>query len=107
MPIYAYRCRSCNHEKEILQKVADVRLTRCPTCGKDTFFKQITAAGFQLKGTGWYVTDFRDSGASKSAQKKKEAESSEAKTSTYGDAGGKVASADKTAASPAPAAKSS
>ncbi|TFW30445.1 FmdB family zinc ribbon protein [Duganella callida] len=59
MPIYAYRCESCGFAKDVLQKMSDPQLTVCPSCGKETFKKQLTAAGFQLKGTGWYVTDFR------------------------------------------------
>jgi putative FmdB family regulatory protein len=59
MPIYAYRCESCGHAKDVLQKMSDAQLTVCPACGADTFRKQVTAAGFQLKGSGWYVTDFR------------------------------------------------
>lgn len=59
MPIYAYRCEACGFAKDALQKVSDAPLTDCPSCGKSTFKKQLTAAGFQLKGTGWYVTDFR------------------------------------------------
>jgi putative FmdB family regulatory protein len=59
MPIYAYRCEACGFAKDVLQKMSDPVLTDCPTCGKATFKKQLTAAGFQLKGTGWYVTDFR------------------------------------------------
>lgn len=60
MPIYAYRCESCGFAKDVLQKVSDAPLTDCPECAKSTFKKQLTAAGFQLKGTGWYVTDFRN-----------------------------------------------
>ena len=74
MPIYAYRCDECGFAKDVLQKIADPVLTVCPSCGKSSFKKQVTAAGFQLKGTGWYVTDFRggstpasDGGASTSA----------------------------------------
>ncbi len=59
MPIYAYRCESCGHSKDVLQKISDPLLTVCPACGADSFKKQVTAAGFQLKGSGWYVTDFR------------------------------------------------
>jgi putative FmdB family regulatory protein len=59
MPIYAYRCESCGFGKDVLQKMSDTPLTDCPECGKATFRKQVTAAGFQLKGSGWYVTDFR------------------------------------------------
>jgi putative FmdB family regulatory protein len=68
MPIYEYRCSSCGHEKEVLQKMSDAPLTVCPECGKSTFSKRISAAGFQLKGSGWYATDFR--GGSKGADKK-------------------------------------
>ena len=59
MPIYAYKCESCGHAKDALQKISDAPLTVCPQCGQSTFKKQVTAAGFQLKGSGWYVTDFR------------------------------------------------
>jgi putative FmdB family regulatory protein len=59
MPIYAYRCSACGHAKDVLQKLSDAPLTACPACSADTFSKQVTAAGFQLKGSGWYVTDFR------------------------------------------------
>ncbi|HEX7644301.1 MAG TPA: FmdB family zinc ribbon protein [Burkholderiaceae bacterium] len=64
MPIYAYRCEACGFAKDVLQKISDAPLTECPSCGKAAFKKQVTAAGFQLKGTGWYVTDFRNSGGS-------------------------------------------
>lgn len=60
MPIYAYRCAACGHAKDVLQKLSDAPLTDCPACGAPRFEKQVTAAGFQLKGSGWYVTDFRD-----------------------------------------------
>ena len=59
MPIYAYRCASCGHAKDVLQKLSDPLLTSCPSCGAESFRKQLTAAGFQLKGSGWYVTDFK------------------------------------------------
>lgn len=59
MPIYAYKCESCGAAKDVLQKISDPTLTDCPACGKPTFRKQVTAAGFQLKGSGWYATDFR------------------------------------------------
>ncbi|MBA3771038.1 MAG: zinc ribbon domain-containing protein [Ramlibacter sp.] len=60
MPIYAYKCGSCGHAKDILQKLSDSPLTQCPACGAPAFSKQVTAAGFQLKGSGWYATDFRN-----------------------------------------------
>jgi putative FmdB family regulatory protein len=68
MPIYAYRCAACGHAKDVLQKLSDAPLTDCPSCGAPRFEKQVTAAGFQLKGSGWYVTDFRE-GANKKADK--------------------------------------
>ena len=61
MPIYAYKCESCGHAKDVLQKISDAPLTDCPACGQASFSKQLTAAGFQLKGSGWYATDFRGS----------------------------------------------
>jgi len=63
MPIYEYRCSACGHELESLQKLADAPLTTCPSCGKESLTKLVSAAGFQLKGSGWYQTDFRGSGA--------------------------------------------
>lgn len=66
MPIYAYRCTTCGHAKDVLRKMSDPLLTQCPSCGAPTFVKQVTAAGFKLKGTGWYVTDFRDHGTAAS-----------------------------------------
>lgn len=67
MPIYAYRCAVCGHAKDVLQKISDPLLTTCPACGAETFEKQVTAAGFQLKGSGWYVTDFRGGAQSSSS----------------------------------------
>ncbi|MBB5400077.1 MULTISPECIES: FmdB family zinc ribbon protein [Paraburkholderia] len=75
MPIYAYRCGSCGFGKDVLQKMSDPQLTQCPECGKDTFSKQLTAAGFQLKGSGWYVTDFRGGSGGTSAPAAPEAKS--------------------------------
>ena len=60
MPIYAYGCSSCGLQKDVLQKMSDAPLTTCPECGKETFAKQLTAAGFQLKGSGYYATDFKN-----------------------------------------------
>ncbi len=67
MPIYAYKCETCAHAKDVLQKMSDPLLTECPSCGAATFKKQLTAAGFQLKGSGWYVTDFKDGGTAAKA----------------------------------------
>ncbi len=63
MPIYEYRCSSCGVQKDVMQKISDMPLTVCPACGKSTFSKQLSAAGFQLKGSGWYATDFKSSGS--------------------------------------------
>ena len=60
MPIYAYRCSACGHAKDVLQKMSDPLLSTCPACAAEAFTKQLTAAGFQLKGSGWYATDFRE-----------------------------------------------
>jgi putative FmdB family regulatory protein len=67
MTIYAYKCASCGHAKDVLQKMSDAPLTVCPACGQASFQKQLTAAGFQLKGSGWYVTDFRNGSAAPAA----------------------------------------
>jgi putative FmdB family regulatory protein len=64
MPIYAYRCAECGHAKDVLQKMSDPVLTTCPVCHAEAFQKQVTAAGFQLKGSGWYATDFKGGAAS-------------------------------------------
>ena len=63
MPIYAYKCDACGHAKDVLQKMSDAPLTDCPVCGAPKFNKQLTAPGFQLKGTGWYATDFKGGGS--------------------------------------------
>lgn len=68
MPIYEYRCASCGHELEALQKLADAQLVDCPACHKPELRKLVSAAGFKLKGSGWYVTDFRN-GSGKHATK--------------------------------------
>lgn len=70
MPIYEYRCTACGFQSEYLRKVTDPNLAVCPECGKDTFKKLPTAAGFQLKGSGWYATDFKHRGAAPVAAKK-------------------------------------
>ena len=68
MPIYAYRCTACGHAQDVLQKISDPVLTVCPACGAASYAKQLTAAGFQLKGSGWYVTDFRGGNAAAAAK---------------------------------------
>ena len=108
MPIYAYRCEACGHAKDVLQKMSDPVLTVCPSCGADAFRKQLTAAGFQLKGSGWYVTDFK--GGSTSVPPVKTDDVAPAKPAD-GDKGAAVApaasgadtSASKTPAASAPA----
>lgn len=104
MPIYAYRCESCGFDKDVLQKISDAPLTQCPSCGADTFRKQVTAAGFQLKGSGWYVTDFRGGNGGKNAGTNAAAtgaKSGEAASSTEGS---KPAGEGASTAAPAPAA---
>jgi putative FmdB family regulatory protein len=95
MPIYAYKCSSCGHEKDVLQKVSDAPLADCPACGSASFSKQVTAAGFQLKGSGWYVTDFKNGSAKPNGKvDQAKADSGESKPAASAPA----------AASPAPAA---
>jgi putative FmdB family regulatory protein len=65
MPIYEYRCTACGHELEVLQKISEPVLTTCPSCSAEALAKQVSAAGFQLKGSGWYATDFRNNGSGK------------------------------------------
>ncbi|MDM0056215.1 FmdB family zinc ribbon protein [Variovorax fucosicus] len=117
MPIYAYKCSACGFAKDVLRKMSDAPLSVCPNCGTSAFEKQVTAAGFQLKGSGWYVTDFREGGGKKPA----DAKTADAKTPAANgagtdakpatDAGASTVAAPATApavapaASPAPAAK--
>ena len=68
MPIYEYRCSSCGHQQEFIQKLSEAPHTRCTACGKESFAKMVTAAGFQLKGSGWYATDFKGGGAKPAAK---------------------------------------
>ena len=91
MPIYEYRCASCGHQQEFLQKVSDAPLTVCPKCGKPELAKMLTAAGFQLKGSGWYATDFRNKGtapAKSSEGGKPEAKPSDGGKGDGGSSGG-------------------
>lgn len=73
MPIYEYRCSACGHQKEYLRRISDAPLTDCPECGKNALVKLVSAAGFQLKGTGWYATDFKNGGAKPAAKEDKAA----------------------------------
>ena len=130
MPIYAYKCAECGHQMDVIRKVSDPPLTDCPSCGKSALVKQVTAAGFQLKGAGWYVTDFRDQGSAKKKDEAKTADKaateqpadakaetksdtkadggtdskSVTKTETKTEAGTKAAAAPPPALSPPPAA---
>ena len=114
MPIYAYRCAACGHAKDVLQKISDPPLVDCPACGAPRLAKQLTAAGFQLKGSGWYVTDFRDNGKAAKADKptEKPAEAKPAEAPAAAKAGEPAAApsapapAPPAAAAPPPAASS-
>ena len=105
MPIYAYKCGSCGHAKDVLQKMSADPLTTCPACGAEAFTKQLTAAGFQLKGSGWYVTDFRggNSGGGATAPSSETADTPAAASASSDSAG---AAATPTAAKEAPASSS-
>ena len=92
MPIYAYRCTECGHELDVLQKISEAQLTDCPACHRPALTKKLTAAGFQLKGSGWYVTDFRDKASKK-----------DAKVDATGNSEAKVDAKPATEAAPKPA----
>jgi putative FmdB family regulatory protein len=101
MPIYEYKCAACGHQEEHLQKVSEKPLAKCPACGKRKYKKQLSAAGFQLKGSGWYATDFKG-GAKKKDEKKPEGKTeakTEAKTETKSDKKTETKAETKTAAS--------
>ncbi|VVD74679.1 FmdB family zinc ribbon protein [Pandoraea terrigena] len=104
MPIYAYRCETCGFAKDVLQKMSDDPLSQCPECGKDTFRKQVTAAGFQLKGSGWYVTDFRGGSGGTSAPAAAAASSAPAAASGDNASSSSAASSSGGESSSAPAA---
>jgi len=104
MPIYAYRCEDCGFQKDVLQKMSDPLLTACPSCNKETFKKQLTAAGFQLKGSGWYVTDFRNNDAKPGGKSGEAATGAAASTVNAAGAAsdsGSTASSDSASASSA------
>jgi len=102
MPIYAYRCTSCGHAKDVLRKISDPPLSVCPACGASTFAKQVTAAGFQLKGSGWYVTDFRgDKSAKKPADAAAAAPAGDASAKPAGEAAGAKPAGEAAASKPA------
>ncbi len=101
MPIYEYRCDACGHEHEAIRKFSDVPLTTCPACGKEALVKKVSAAGFQLKGSGWYQTDFRG-GSKPPAALPAKSDAPAAETKSGGEAN---SSAGAPAAADAPAAK--
>src|SRR6185436_4460121 len=103
MPIYEYRCAACGHQEDHLQKLSEPALTKCPACGKKKYAKQLTAAGFQLKGSGWYATDFKSGGKKADeakpeakAEGKKEDAKTEAKSETKSEAKTEAKSETKT-----------
>jgi putative FmdB family regulatory protein len=95
MPIYEYRCSSCGHELEALQKLSEAPLTTCPSCSREALVKLISAAGFHLKGSGWYATDFKSSGKkpSKPADGAAADTKGDAKADTKGDSKSESAAA--------------
>ena len=107
MPIYEYRCSSCGHQQEFMQRLSDPTLTVCTKCNKPTFSKMVTAAGFQLKGSGWYATDFKSKGsapaASKPAEADKGGEAQKGGETKKGDGEGSKASAAACGAGSCPA----
>jgi putative FmdB family regulatory protein len=103
MPIYAYKCESCGHTKDVLQKMSDAPLSDCPQCNAPAFKKQVTAAGFQLKGSGWYATDFRGGNSAASAPATTEAAPASATTAGAAAATASTSSAAAPASAPAAA----
>ena len=101
MPIYAYRCTSCGFEKDVMQKVSEPKLTTCPSCATEHFTKQLTAPGFQLKGTGWYATDFKGGGNAKAAAAKAESDGA-SKTEAKVESATAAAQTESSGVSPAP-----
>jgi len=94
MPIYEYRCQDCGHELEVLQKISDPPLKECPECHRESLQKRVSAAGFRLKGSGWYETDFKGKGE----KKRNLADSDQGKSESGGKSGDKAASTAKAAA---------
>ena len=104
MPIYAYKCSACGFAKDVLQKMSDAPLSECPACSASAFSKQLTAAGFQLKGSGWYVTDFRDGGGKKGGDASDKGTPAPATPADGGSAKAVEAPASAPASAPPPAA---
>ncbi len=100
MPIYEYRCEACGHQDDHLQKVSEAPLTECPACHKPAYKKQLSAAGFQLKGSGWYATDFK--GPSRKAADKPEKGADKAAEKTAGESKAESKSDAKPEAKPEP-----
>lgn len=96
MPIYQYQCTDCGHQLEALQKMSDPKLTDCPTCATPTLRKQLTAAAFKLKGTGWYETDFKNSGKKPEAKTEKKKASSDTTNSDSSTSAAKSTAASST-----------
>jgi putative FmdB family regulatory protein len=86
MPIYEYRCGACGFQKEFLQRISDAPLKDCPECGKSALAKMVTAAGFQLKGSGWYATDFKNGSKPKADAPKQDVSTAEPKTESKSEA---------------------
>jgi len=107
MPIYAYRCEACGFAKDVLQSMSAAPLTDCESCGKPEFRKQVTAAGFQLKGSGWYVTDFRNGSAPAANTNADAGASTSTAATTAPETTSAPAAPAASAATPAPAAASS
>lgn len=97
MPIYEYQCKACGHRLEALQKISEEPLSDCPECGRPDLQKLVSAAGFRLKGGGWYVTDFKDGGKKKSGSTSQTATASEGSTADNKDKGGGGAAPAKAA----------
>ena len=106
MPIYEYRCSSCGFQKEYLQKISDPLRSSCPECGKVSFQKMLTAAGFQLKGSGWYASDFKGNGAKPQKEKTEPAKAAESANATEPAKANEPAKATESAKGIAPARES-
>ena len=103
MPIYAYKCASCGHALDVLQKMSDAVLTDCPSCAAPALKKQVTAAGFQLKGSGWYVTDFRNGSTAAATPKAEDGKPAETKPAADSTVAKPADTSATPAAAPAPA----
>jgi putative FmdB family regulatory protein len=100
VPIYAYKCSDCGHAQDVLQKMSDPLLEDCPECKQKTYVKQVTAAGFHLKGTGWYVTDFRDGGKAAAGAASSSSDSASSGSSASGSSAESSASTSASTSAP-------